>query len=64
MKILFCSVRKRLKLAQKAELIWWRNYLKKKEKTEYLKWKKNYWNDFLDRITAFFCLKREIHNKN
>lgn len=40
-------MRTRWKIAQKAELIWWKNYLKKKDKTSYLKWKKNYWDQFL-----------------
>jgi 2-polyprenyl-3-methyl-5-hydroxy-6-metoxy-1,4-benzoquinol methylase len=37
----------RWKIAQAAEIRWWQNYLKKKEKADYLKWKKNYWVNFL-----------------
>ncbi len=39
------------KLAQKLEQKWWRNYLKGKSPEEYLKWKKNYWNEMLAKIS-------------
>lgn len=41
-------------IAQKAELKWWEQYLKKKDKEEYLVWKKEYWEKLLDMI-AFLC---------
>ncbi len=37
----------RWKVAQAAEIRWWQNYLKKKPKADYLKWKKEYWNTLL-----------------
>jgi len=37
-------------LAQKAELTWWKNYLRGKDDAEYLVWKKNYWNSVLSEI--------------
>jgi 2-polyprenyl-3-methyl-5-hydroxy-6-metoxy-1,4-benzoquinol methylase len=37
----------RWKVAQAAEIRWWQSYLNKKDKTEYLTWKKDYWNTFL-----------------
>ena len=40
----------RWKIAQAAEIRWWRNYLGKKEPAEYLAWKRAYWHDFLDKI--------------
>lgn len=39
----------RWKIAQAAEIRWWRRYLDKKDKGEYLTWKKNYWHRFLKR---------------
>lgn len=38
------------KIAQWLENIWWKRYLKKKSATEYLAWKKNYWEAFLEKI--------------
>ena len=38
----------RWKIAQAAEIRWWQGYLNKKEKAEYLQWKKDYWAAFLD----------------
>ena len=40
----------RWKIAQKAELKWWKNYLKGKSPEEYLNWKQNYWQQFLKQI--------------
>lgn len=40
----------RWKLAQNLESRWWSNYLKDKDKEEYLNWKRDYWTDFLDRL--------------
>ena len=37
----------RWKIAQAAEIRWWRRYLNKKKKGEYLEWKRNYWYRFL-----------------
>ncbi len=37
----------RWKIAQAAEIRWWQNYLKKKDKSDYLTWKKKYWRQFL-----------------
>lgn len=39
------------KVAQTAELQWWKNYLKDKDTAEYLNWKKNYWNELLSKVT-------------
>lgn len=40
----------RWKLAQAAELQWWKNYLRKKEPQAYLDWKDQYWKTFLERL--------------
>ncbi|BDS12511.1 class I SAM-dependent methyltransferase [Aureispira anguillae] len=37
----------RWKIAQAAEIRWWQGYLNKKNKAEYLDWKKKYWATFL-----------------
>ena len=37
-------------LAQNIELRWWKNYLQDKNPTEYLVWKKEYWNNLLAQI--------------
>lgn len=37
----------RWKIAQFAELRWWQNYFKEKDKNNYLNWKKTYWKKFL-----------------
>jgi len=42
------------KVAQWAELRWWKNYLQGKNKKEYYEWKSNYWNDLLTRIKPHF----------
>lgn len=39
-------------MAQQLELLWWRRYLSKRTKVDYLNWKKKYWIDFLDQITS------------
>ena len=41
----------RWKIAQWFELHWWKNYLRGKNKVEYLKWKKNYWQNILFKIS-------------
>jgi len=35
------------KIAQAAEVKWWQNYLKKKDKAAYYEWKRKYWRSFL-----------------
>ncbi len=40
----------RWKIAQWAERIWWRRYLKNKSVEEYIQWKKDYWKNFLEKI--------------
>ncbi len=37
------------RLAQFLELIWWKRYLGKKDLQEYLLWKKEYWNNFIEK---------------
>jgi 2-polyprenyl-6-hydroxyphenyl methylase/3-demethylubiquinone-9 3-methyltransferase len=38
------------KIAQMAEIKWWKNYLKDKDKQQYLEWKKNYWQNILEKL--------------
>ena len=40
----------RWKIAQTAELIWWKKYLNKKSPSEYLLWKSQYWLNLLEKI--------------
>lgn len=40
----------RWKIAQAAEIRWWQNYLKGKSESEYLAWKLNYWQEFMQKI--------------
>lgn len=40
----------RWKIAQAAEIRWWKNYLKTKPVADYVAWKTDYWNDFLRTI--------------
>ena len=40
------------KLAQNIELKWWKNYLHDKNPTEYLVWKKKYWQNILSSIPS------------
>jgi 2-polyprenyl-3-methyl-5-hydroxy-6-metoxy-1,4-benzoquinol methylase len=47
----------RWKIAQGFEILWWRNYLKKKVPAEYAAWKRAYWNDYLDRLAHVLTLK-------
>lgn len=42
--------------AQFAERKWWQNYLKNKDVVEYHSWKKNYWNDLLQKCNPFFSI--------
>lgn len=45
--------------AQFAERKWWKNYLKNKDITEYLSWKKEYWTDLLKKCTHYFTIRPE-----
>ncbi len=38
------------KIAQYAEIRWWKNYLKNQTVEDYLTYKQNYWKEFLDKI--------------
>lgn len=38
------------KLAQQLELLWWKNYLRQKSPTDYLVWKRHYWQTFLQKL--------------
>ncbi len=49
----------RWKTAQYAERKWWQRYLKNKEVTPYLTWKKEYWLTLLSRCHHYFILKTE-----
>ncbi|MEM6726326.1 MAG: class I SAM-dependent methyltransferase [Bacteroidota bacterium] len=40
----------RWRLAQAAEIRWWQRYLRKKEPESYLSWKRDYWENFLEKI--------------
>ncbi len=44
------------KLAQWLELRWWKNYLNKKNKKDYLVWKRQYWQQLLVRISRYINL--------
>lgn len=51
----------RWKIAQAAEIQWWKAYLKKKDKATYHSWKKAYWNTLLQELieqppTGALCL--------
>jgi 2-polyprenyl-3-methyl-5-hydroxy-6-metoxy-1,4-benzoquinol methylase len=39
----------RWRIAQFFEILWWRNYLGNKDKAAYLRWKTDYWRDFLQK---------------
>lgn len=47
------------KIAQFAEIRWWKNYLKDQTVEEYLAYKKNYWNEFLEGIHKNFSLPED-----
>lgn len=40
----------RWKIAQTAELFWWKNYLKNRKTVDYLSWKSSYWLTLLEKI--------------
>ncbi len=46
------------KLAQKLEFLWWKRYLKKKNPSDYLLKKKQYWDRILNEIQPFVNLGR------
>ncbi len=46
----------RWQIAQKIELWWWQNYLKAKPETDYLLWKKRYWQGLLNQVTDVLTL--------
>ena len=50
----------RWRVAQFFEINWWKNYLGKKDKTEYLAWKKEYWLDFLKKTNIQLAEKSRI----
>jgi 2-polyprenyl-3-methyl-5-hydroxy-6-metoxy-1,4-benzoquinol methylase len=50
----------RWKIAQAAEIRWWQNYLGKKPKADYLKWKKAYWETFLKDISVVLNPKDKV----
>ncbi|MEO1626041.1 MAG: class I SAM-dependent methyltransferase, partial [Bacteroidota bacterium] len=39
----------RWKVAQAAEIRWWQRYLRKRPKADYLRWKRQYWQDMLQK---------------
>lgn len=49
----------RWKTAQMAERKWWQIYLKDKDVTAYLIWKKQYWQDLLNRCAPYFSIKND-----
>ncbi len=48
----------RWKIAQWFELKWWQNYLHDKEHAAYKNWKKNYWQNILEKITVSINLTK------
>lgn len=51
------------KIAQFFESIWWRKYLYKKDKQQYLQWKNNYWQQFIGQyIQPLLSLNNEPLN--
>ncbi len=49
------------KVAQNAELRWWKNYLKGKDVQPYLQWKKSYWQNILSNIKDSCPVKPGMH---
>ncbi len=45
----------RWKIAQAAELRWWKRYLKNKNEPAYLQWKENYWKGFIKKTGLHFA---------
>lgn len=50
----------RWKIAQSAEIRWWKNYLKIKSKADYFKWKSNYWTSLLSKINLSIKKEQQI----
>jgi 2-polyprenyl-6-hydroxyphenyl methylase/3-demethylubiquinone-9 3-methyltransferase len=46
----------RWKIAQGIEVLWWRNYLRKKDPVEYAAWKRAYWADYFKRLEPSLSL--------
>lgn len=44
----FASYKMKWEVAQKLERIWWKRYLKNKNVTTYLQWKRSYWQSFIE----------------
>ena len=44
------------RIAQYLELRWWKNYLSSKNKTDYLLWKRQYWQHFLHQISDVLAI--------
>ncbi len=49
----------RWKIAQKAELQWWKRYLAEKDVLPYLEWKRGYWQQLLDICSEYFTIVPE-----
>ncbi len=47
----------RWKVAQWFELRWWKHYLHKKDKSQYLNWKRNYWQQVLNTIADVLVIQ-------
>lgn len=43
----------RWKIAQWFELWWWKRYINRKDKTQYISWKRSYWMDLIDRLGVY-----------
>lgn len=52
--------RSKWNLAQKLEIEWWKQYLKKKDINSYLNWKKKYWKDLLHEIESEIVFEKNI----
>ena len=50
----------RWKIAQAAEIRWWQNYLRQQPKTDYLLWKKGYWESLLSTLNLSFSKTDKI----
>ena len=50
----------RWKIAQAAEIRWWRRYLKTKDKKEYIAWKQSYWQTFFEKTSLVLAKDARI----
>ncbi|MBK7150078.1 MAG: hypothetical protein IPH78_15060 [Bacteroidetes bacterium] len=50
----------RWKIAQWFELRWWKRYLKKKDKAQYLDWKRNYWQQLLKMVADVLVIHPDL----